>query len=66
MQPRKPTFRSSTSASDWTPERVGQLRKPEIEQLRINAEALGAATVVALCDDALRALPKTGGRRSKA
>jgi hypothetical protein len=57
MQVRKSTFRSSTT-SDWTRERVAQLRKPEIQQLRSNADSLGAAAVVALCDEALRTRPK--------
>src|SRR5204863_10049714 len=49
---------------DWTPERIGQLGTPEIQQLRANAERLVATAVVALCDDALKARPKARGKRA--
>jgi hypothetical protein len=57
MQIRKAAaFRSR--ATDWTKERIGQLRKQEIQQLQINAGALGETAVVALCDEVLRERPK--------
>jgi hypothetical protein len=63
MQLRKRAFQSS-SASEWTIERIARLRKQEVAQLRINAGTLGESGVVALCDEVLRARPKAGGRRS--
>jgi hypothetical protein len=58
MQVRKAAAFSSR-ANDWTKERIGQLRKQEIQQLQINAGALGESAVVALCDEVLRERPKT-------
>jgi hypothetical protein len=58
MQMRKAAAFSSR-ANDWTKERIGQLRKQEIQQLQINAGALGESAVVALCDEVLRERPKT-------
>lgn len=57
MQMRKAGF--SSRANEWTKERIGQLRKQEIQQLQINAGALGESAVVALCDEVLRERPKT-------
>lgn len=56
MHIRKAAFTSQ--ATDWTKERIGQLRKQEIEQLQINAVALGANSVVALCAEVLSERPK--------
>jgi len=56
MHIRKAAFTSR--ATDWTKERIGQLRKQEIEQLQINAMALGANSVVALCAEVLSERPK--------
>jgi hypothetical protein len=50
----------------WTAERVAQLDRKEVEQLRSNATALGEESVVALCDEALRALPKGSGKAATA
>ena len=38
----------------WTIERVARLAQQEVTQLRANAEHLGKAQVVALCDEVLR------------
>lgn len=54
---KAPVFRT-TSTAEWTLERVERLHKAEIAQLRSNAEGLGAAAVVALCDEALRTRPR--------
>jgi hypothetical protein len=52
---------------DWTPERIGRLDTADVQQLRENAQKLGAAEVVALCDAALTARPRAaaGGRASR-
>ena len=50
FRPRRP--------SAWTAERVARLNKAEMQQLRENAGALGETEVVALCDEALKLLPK--------
>ena len=63
MQRPKQVFPSQSN--EWTRERVERLRKPEIEQLRDNAGALGAQDVVVLCEEALRTLPKGGARGAK-
>ena len=59
MQIRKAVF--SSRANDWTKERIGQLRKQEIEQLQINAGALGEDGIVALCEEVLRERPRARG-----
>lgn len=56
MQP-KAVFRPR-QPSTWTAERVAKLNKVEMQQLRENAGTLGESGVVALCDEALRTLPK--------
>ncbi|HEV3011069.1 MAG TPA: hypothetical protein VGX52_18750 [Burkholderiales bacterium] len=60
MQIRKAAVFSSR-ANDWTKERIGQLRKQEIEQLQINAGALGEDGIVALCEEVLRERPRARG-----
>src|SRR5213592_3361127 len=62
MQAGKEAFRARRSAA-WTRERVDNLSKQEIQQLRANAGNLGEQDVVTLCDEALSALPKGGGKR---
>jgi len=62
MQAGKEAFRARRAAA-WTRERVDNLSKQEIEQLRTNAGNLGEQDLVTLCDEALRALPKGGGKR---
>lgn len=64
MQLRKAVFARRTV--DWTKERIGQLSKQEIEQLRINAVALGEDSVVALCSEVLGEPRKPRGRRAAA
>jgi hypothetical protein len=44
----------------WTRERIDLLTTPEIRQLRDNADRLGESEIVGLCDDILKARPKTG------
>ena len=63
MQLRKAVFARRTV--DWTKERIGQLSKQEIEQLRINAAALGEDSVVALCSEVLGEPRKQRGRAAK-
>lgn len=69
MQVRKAVFKP-TRGHDWTRERIEQLSKRDIEQLRINAQTLGEAAVIALCDEALKARPreakKPDGARAQA
>ena len=38
---------------DWTKDRIQTLSKPEVKQLRANAERLQEPEVVALCDEVL-------------
>jgi len=38
---------------DWTLDRIQTLTKPEVKQLRANAERLAEPGVVALCDEVL-------------
>lgn len=45
---------------DWTLGRIQALTKPEVKQLRANAERLDEPGVVALCDEVL------GGKTAKA
>jgi len=59
MQLRKAIF--SSRANDWTKERIGALRRQEIEQLQINAGALGEDGVVALCAEVLSERPRLRG-----
>lgn len=65
MQVRKTAFRP-THTQQWTRERVDELSKQDIQQLRVNAETLGETAVVALCDEALEARPKAAGKRNGA
>jgi hypothetical protein len=65
MQPSKNVL-SQRRAAAWTGERIGQLDRKEIEQLRANAMSLDEQVVVALCDEALNVLPKTGGKAARA
>jgi len=65
MQASKNVFKP-TRAPDWTRERIDQLSKQEIEQLRDNAERLGVSAVAALCDEALKARPWVAAKRRSA
>ena len=52
---------------DWTLDRIQTLTKPEVKQLRANAERLEEPGVVALCDVVLSSKAKpasTGTARS--
>jgi hypothetical protein len=51
-----------SNGRDWTPERVQRLETRDVQQLRENAENLGANALVALCDAALEARPKSVSR----
>jgi len=46
---------------DWTLDRIQTLTKPEVKQLRANAERLEEPGVVALCDEVLGGKTKTAG-----
>jgi len=46
---------------DWTLDRIQTLSKPEVKQLRANAERLEEPGVVALCDEVLSSKPKAAG-----
>jgi len=46
---------------DWTLDRIQTLSKPEVKQLRANAERLQEPGVVALCDKVLGAKPAPAG-----
>ena len=46
---------------DWTLDRIQTLSKPEVKQLRANAERLQEPGVVKLCDEVLGAKTKTSG-----
>ena len=50
----------------WTPERIADLSVQEIKQLRANAERLNKSELVALCGNALQAVPRgsSGVRRA--
>ena len=50
-------------ALDWTKDRIQTLTKPEVKQLRANAERLQEPEVVALCDEVLSGRPKTAALR---
>jgi len=43
----------------WTRDRIEALSIAEVRQLRENAERLGEADIVALCDEVIKARPKT-------
>ena len=62
MQIRKSEFKPSR-AHDWTRERIDQLSKQDLEQLRINAERLGETALAELCGEALKARPRTAAKR---
>jgi hypothetical protein len=44
----------------WTKERIDLLTTPEIRQLRDNAQRLSETEIVGLCEEILKARPKTG------
>jgi hypothetical protein len=65
MQSRNIAFKPARG-QDWTPERIERLETPDLQQLRENAEKLGATSVVAMCDAALSARPRSTSRRAGA
>jgi hypothetical protein len=65
MQSRNIAFKPARG-QDWTPERIERLDTPDLQQLRENAEKLGATSVVAMCDAALSARPRPPSRRAAA
>jgi hypothetical protein len=52
-------------ALDWTLDRIQTLSKPEVRQLRANAERLQEPGVVALCDKVLADKPVKASRAVK-
>ena len=44
----------------WTKERIDLLTTPEIRQLRDNAARLSETEIVGLCEEILKARPRTG------
>lgn len=56
----------SRHGQEWTPERLARLVTADLQQLRENAESLGAAAVVALCDAALEGRPRVRAKRGGA
>jgi hypothetical protein len=66
MQIRKTAIKPLSRTHDWTLERIGQLSKRDIEQLRSNAAMLGETAVAALCDEALKPRPKVRAKRRDA
>jgi hypothetical protein len=46
---------------DWTLDRIQTLSKPEVKQLRANAERLQEPGVMALCDEVLKGRQKPSG-----
>ena len=60
MLPVSKTVFRAKSTRPWSRERIEQLSAQELKQLRANAEALGEAPLVALCDEVLNASPKAG------
>ena len=50
----------------WTKERIDALTTPEIRQLRDNAQRLGEGEIVSLCDEVIKARPKTAAKAAPA
>jgi len=44
----------------WTKDRIELLTTPEVRQLRDNAQRLSETEIVGLCDEVIKARPKTG------
>jgi hypothetical protein len=59
MQLRNTPFKRGRAA-EWSKERIEQLGKVEIEQLRENAERLGEAELAVLCMSVLKERPRSG------
>lgn len=61
MDGRRGNALKLSRTQEWTLERLKQLSKQDIKQLRANADRLGETAVVAVCDEALKARPRTAG-----
>lgn len=46
----------------WTRDRIEGLSTAEVRQLRENAQRLGESEIVALCDEVIKARPKTAAK----
>lgn len=57
MKARSIPFKTGR-AEEWPRERIAQLGKVEIQQLRDNAERLGEPELATLCDEVIKDLPK--------
>jgi hypothetical protein len=64
VTPRDLAFKPA-GRHDWTAERIGRLQTTDLQQLRENAERLGAGSVVALCDAALDARQQAAPRHGR-
>jgi hypothetical protein len=62
MQPSKIIPLKRGRAADWTPERLAQLGKHDVERLRENALRLGETELAELCAQVLQGLPKGAGK----
>ena len=51
--------------ASWTRDRIEGLSTPEVRQLRDNAARLAEDEVVGLCDEVLKARPKTAAGKLK-
>jgi hypothetical protein len=49
----------------WTRDRIEGLSTAEVRQLRDNAQRLSESEIVGLCEEVLKARPKTGGAKAK-
>lgn len=63
MKPRRIDPIRPRNAADWTRERILQLGRQEIEQLRANAETLGESGIAELCAQVLKDVPKRAAAR---
>ena len=48
----------------WTKDRIEGLSTPEVKQLRDNAQRLSESEIVGLCEEVLKARPKTGAGKT--
>jgi hypothetical protein len=64
MQASRTAPKPLTRSHDWSRERIDQLSKQEIEQLRLNAQRIGETGIVELCAEALKSRPRTTAKRA--
>jgi hypothetical protein len=50
----------------WTRDRIEALSTAEVRQLRDNAQRLGEAEIVALCDEVIKVRPKNAAKAAPA